>query len=152
MRHFDLTPLYRSTVGFDRLANVIDQVKSSEVSQNSYPPYNIEKTGDDSYRITIAVAGFDESELNIEVREGQLVVSGRKAEDKVENTTTYLYRGIATRAFDRRFQIAHHVRVTEATTQNGLLHIELVREVPKALKPRSIQIGTKAAIEAQATA
>jgi len=150
MRHFDLTPLYRSTVGFDRLASVLDQVMSSDVGSNSYPPYNIEKTGEDAYRITIAVAGFKESELSIEARDGQLVVTGRKAE--TEDKANYLHRGIATRAFERRFQLADHVRAENAVTENGLLHIDLVREVPEALKPRKIEIAGKAAIEGKAEA
>ena len=154
MRHFDLTPLYRSTVGFDRLASVLDQVMASDVSQNTYPPYNIEKTGDDSYRITVAVAGFSEDELNIEAREGQLVISGRKAEGESQDAATFLHRGIATRAFERRFQLADHVRALDAVTENGLLHVDLVREVPEALKPRQIRIATKggAAIEGKADA
>ena len=150
MRHFDLTPLYRSTVGFDRLASILDQVMSADVSQNTYPPYNIEKTGEDAYRITLAVAGFAEDELSIEAREGQLVVTGRKAETEDGNANV-LHRGIATRAFERRFQLADHVRAVEAKTENGLLHIDLVREVPEALKPRRIEIakGGKA-LESQA--
>jgi molecular chaperone IbpA len=142
MRHFDLTPLYRSTVGFDRLATILDQVMSADVGQNTYPPYNIEKTGEDTYRITLAVAGFAEDELSIESREGQLVVTGRKAE--TEDNGNVLHRGIATRAFERRFQLADHVRPLEAVTENGLLHIDLVREVPEALKPRKIGIARKA--------
>jgi len=137
MRHFDFTPLYRSTVGFDRLANVLDQVMSTDVGQNTYPPYNIEKTGEDAYRISIAVAGFSEDELNIETREGQLVVTGRKAGS--DDTVNYLHRGIATRAFERRFQLADHVRVTEAVTENGLLHIDLVRRKPESVV-RTIKI------------
>jgi molecular chaperone IbpA len=148
MRHFDFSPLYRSTVGFDRLANILDQVMSADVSQNTYPPYNIEKTGDNAYRITIAVAGFSDDELNIEAREGQLVVAGKKAE--VEDGRAFLHRGIATRAFERRFQLADHVRVVEAVTENGLLHIDLVREVPEALKPRKIDIAKRGAIEGKA--
>ncbi len=150
MRTFDLTPLYRSTVGFDRLANILDQVMSADVSQNAYPPYNIEKTGADAYRITLAVAGFAEDELSIEAREGQLVVTGRKAE--AEEKASVLHRGIATRAFERRFQLADHVRAVEAVTENGLLHIDLVREVPEALKPRKIEIARGKAIENQAAA
>jgi molecular chaperone IbpA len=152
MRHFDLTPLYRSTVGFDRLASILDQVMSADVTQNTYPPYNIEKTGEDAYRITLAVAGFAEDELSIEAREGQLVVTGRKAETE-DADRNVLHRGIATRAFERRFQLADHVRAVEARTENGLLHIDLVREVPEALKPRKIEIakGGKA-IETQAAA
>lgn len=154
MRHFDLTPLYRSTVGFDRLASVLDQVMTSDVSQTTYPPYNIEKTGDDSYRITVAVAGFSEDELNIEAREGQLIISGRKAEGESPDAGTFLHRGIATRAFERRFQLADHVRALDAVTENGLLHVDLVREVPEALKPRQIRIATKGgtAIEGKADA
>ncbi len=150
MRNFDLSPLYRSTVGFDRLATILDQVMSADVTQNSYPPYNIEKTGENAYRITLAVAGFAESELTVESREGQLVVTGRKGE--VEDKASVLHRGIATRAFERRFQLADHVRAVEATTENGLLHIDLVREVPEALKPRKIEIGRGQAIETQAVA
>jgi molecular chaperone IbpA len=151
MRTFDLTPLYRTTVGFDRLASLLDQVTSADAGQNGYPPYNIEKTGEDAYRITLAVAGFADDELNIETQEGQLVVTGRKAE--VEEKATVLHRGIATRAFERRFQLADHVRAVEAVTENGLLHIDLVREVPEALKPRKIEIarGGKA-IEGEAAA
>jgi molecular chaperone IbpA len=151
MRHFDLTPLYRSSVGFDRLANVLDQVMAGDVSQNTYPPYNIEKTGEDAYRITIAVAGFSEDELSIESREGQLVVTGRKTETEDEQKPSFLHRGIATRAFERRFQLADHVRAVDARTENGLLHVDLVREVPEALKPRKIEIARKA-IENQAAA
>ncbi len=147
MRHFDLTPLYRSSVGFDRLANVLDQVMTAEAGQNGYPPYNIEKTGENAYRITVAVAGFSEDELTVESREGQLVVSGRKADDDGEGKPTYLHRGIATRAFERRFQLADHVRAEDAVTENGLLHIDLVREVPEALKPRKIEIARRGAIE-----
>ena len=150
MRHFDLTPLYRSTVGFDRLANILDQVMSADVPTNTYPPYNIEKTGEDAYRITIAVAGFAEDELNVEAREGQLVVTGRKAETAEKGN--FLHRGIATRAFERRFQLADHVRAQDAVTENGLLHIDLVREVPEALKPRRIEIASKSAIEGKSEA
>jgi molecular chaperone IbpA len=149
MRHFDFSPLYRSTVGFDRIASILDQVMTADPSQNTYPPYNIEKTGEDAYRITIAVAGFAEDELSIESREGALVISGRKAE--AEEGRAYLHRGIATRAFERRFQLADHVKAVAATTENGLLHVDLVREVPEALKPRRIEIARKDAIEGQAT-
>jgi molecular chaperone IbpA len=150
MRHFDLTPLYRSTVGCDRLASVLDQVMSSDVSTISYPPDNIAKTGEDAYRITVAVAGFSDSELTIEAREGQLIVTGRKAE--AEDKANYLHRGIATRAFERRFQLADHVHARDAVTENGLLHIDLVRDVPEALKPRKIEIAGKSAIESKAEA
>lgn len=146
MRTFDFAPLYRSTVGFDRLASILDQVNSAEAGQNTYPPYNIEKTGENAYRITLAVAGFAESELSIEARDGQLVVTGRKTETETDNAQV-LHRGIATRAFERRFQLADHVRAVEAVTENGLLHIDLVREVPEALKPRRIEITRGKAIE-----
>ena len=150
MRHYDLAPLYRSTVGFDRLANILEQVTAADVGQTTYPPYNIEKTGENAYRITIAVAGFAESELGIAARDGQLVVTGRKAE--AEDKANFLHRGIATRAFERRFQLADHVRAKDAVTENGLLHIDLVREVPEALKPRRIEISGKAAIEGKVEA
>ena len=140
MRNFDLTPLYRSTVGFDRFANLIDSVLAADVPQPTYPPYNIEKTDEDTYRITVAVAGFAEDELSIEVREGQLTISGRKAETDAAAQSRFLHRGIGTRAFDRKFQLADHVRATGATIENGLLHVDLVREVPEALKPRMIEI------------
>ncbi len=150
MRTYDFSPLYRSTVGFDRLANIMDQVLTNDGPSQSYPPYNIEKTGEDAYRITLAVAGFGDGDLNIEARDGLLVVSGKKsAEDGDERT--YLHRGIANRAFERRFQLADHVRATGAVTENGLLHVDLVREVPEALKPRRIEIATAPAIEAKAT-
>jgi len=149
MRTYDFSPLYRSTVGFDRLANIMDQVLSSEVSSQSYPPYNIEKTGDDAYRISVAVAGFGDDELTIEAKDGQLVISGKKAADEGE-APTYLHQGIAFRAFERRFQLADHVRATGAVTENGLLHVDLVREVPDALKPRQIEINGPKAIEGKA--
>ena len=150
MRTYDFSPLYRSTVGFDRLANIMDQVLSSDVSTQTYPPYNIEKTGDDAYRISVAVAGFTDDELSIEAKDGQLVISGKKAAEDGERS--YLHRGIATRAFERRFQLADHVRATGAVTENGLLHVDLVREVPEALKPRQIAINGKnaKAIEGEA--
>ena len=138
MRNFDFTPLYRATVGFDQVADLMDRVLTNDVSQPSYPPYNIEKTEDDGWRISIAVAGFSENDLAIEVRERSLVVTARKAEDDGERT--YLHRGIATRAFERRFTLADHVHVTGASHENGMLNIDLVREVPEALKPRQIAI------------
>ncbi|WP_417723075.1 Hsp20 family protein [Salipiger sp.] len=147
MRHFDLAPLYRATVGFDQIADLMDRALSSDVSQSSYPPYNIEKTADDAYRISIAVAGFADADLSVEVKEGQLVVSARKADE--DNGRTYLHRGIATRAFERRFTLADHVRVTGASHENGMLHIDLKREIPEALKPRRIAIaaGSAPAVE-----
>ncbi|OSP56562.1 Hsp20 family protein [Pseudoruegeria sp. SK021] len=139
MRHYDLTPLYRATVGFDKVADVMDRVLAAEVSQTSYPPYNIEKTDEDGWRISIAVAGFAEDELSVEVRDRALIVSARKAAEDTQRT--YLHRGIATRAFERRFHLADHVRVTGAANADGMLHIDLVREVPEALKPRRIEIA-----------
>lgn len=139
MRSFDLAPLYRATVGFDQIADIMDRALASDVSQSTYPPYNIEKTADDAYRISVAVAGFSDDDLDVEVRENALIVSARKAED--DNDRTYLHRGIATRAFERRFQLADHVRVAGASHEDGMLHIDLKREVPEALKPRRIEIS-----------
>ncbi|MDV7144188.1 Hsp20 family protein [Tropicimonas sp. TH_r6] len=148
MRTLDFAPLYRATVGFDRIADMMDRVMETEVSAPTYPPYNIEKTAEDAYRISVAVAGFAESELSVEVKEGALIVSARKAEDDKERK--FLHRGIATRAFDRRFQLADHVRVSGASHVDGMLHIDLVREVPEALKPRRVEISNgKTAIEAE---
>jgi len=138
MRAFDLTPLYRATVGFDQIADLMDRALASDVGQNTYPPYNIEKTDDDAWRISIAVAGFSEDDLAIEVKDRSLLVTGRKA--TAEEERNYLHRGIATRAFERRFHLADHVRVTGAAHENGMLHIDLIREVPEALKPRRIEI------------
>ncbi|QIE46539.1 Hsp20 family protein [Pseudohalocynthiibacter aestuariivivens] len=138
MRNFDLAPLYRATVGFDQIADMMDRVLSSDVAQPTYPPYNIEKTADDAYRISIAVAGFADADLSVEVKEGALIVAARKADDDANRN--YLHRGIATRAFERRFQLADHVRITGAAHADGMLHIDLVREVPEALKPRRIAI------------
>ncbi|WP_371225022.1 Hsp20 family protein [Roseovarius sp. 2305UL8-3] len=145
MRNFDMAPLYRATVGFDQIADMMDRVLSSDVSQPTYPPYNIEKTADDAYRISIAVAGFADEDLGVEVKEGQLIVTARKQAE--ENERTFLHRGIATRAFERKFQLADHVRVTGAAHADGMLHIDLVREVPEALKPRRIEIASGKAIE-----
>ncbi len=139
MRRLDLTPLYRATVGFDQIADLMDRALANDVSQNSYPPYNIEKIEDDGWRIAIAVAGFSDNDLSIEVRDRALVVTARKADDEAEKT--YLHRGIATRAFERRFTLADHVRVTGASHVDGMLNIDLVREVPEALKPRQIEIS-----------
>jgi len=146
MRNLDFAPLYRATVGFDQIADMFDRVLSGEVAQTTYPPYNIEKTADDAYRISIAVAGFSDSDLSVELKEGALIVSAKKA-DEAEENRVFLHRGIATRAFERRFQLADHVRVTGATHNDGMLHIELVREVPEALKPRRIEIAKAEAIE-----
>lgn len=142
MRNFDFAPLYRASVGFDQIADMMDRLLASDVSQSTYPPYNIEKTADDAYRISIAVAGFSDADLSVEVKEGALIVSARKGEDEAERT--YLHRGIATRAFERKFQLADHVRVSGATHADGMLHIDLIREVPEALKPRRIEIASGA--------
>lgn len=139
MRSFDLTPLYRATVGFDQIADLLDRALATDVGQNSYPPYNIEKTADDGWRISIAAAGFAADELAIEVKDRALHVTTRKAEDDAERK--FLHRGIATRAFERRFHLADHVQVTGALHENGMLHIDLIREVPEALKPRRIAIA-----------
>lgn len=140
MRNFDFSPLYRSAIGFDRVASLLDSLSRTEQSQPSYPPYNIELTGEDHYRISMAVAGFDRSELNIEVNQNNLTVSGNKQADSEERT--YLHQGIAARNFERRFQLADHVRVQAASFENGLLHIDLVRELPEAVKPRTIEIAS----------
>lgn len=145
MRNFDLAPLYRASIGFDQIADMMDRVLSADVAQPTYPPYNIEKTAEDAYRISVAVAGFTGDELSVEVRESALVVAARKAADTSERS--YLHRGIAKRAFERKFQLADHVRVTGATHENGMLHIELEREVPEALKPRRIEIARAGAEE-----
>jgi molecular chaperone IbpA len=145
MRNFDLTPLYRSTVGFDRFGSMLDQLLSGDTPAPSYPPYNIEKTDDDAYRITLAVAGFGEDDLNIEIKDQGLTVTARKRDVAEDKQAQFLYRGIAERGFERRFQLADHMKVNGAGLENGLLHIELVREVPEALKPRNIAIGNKPA-------
>jgi molecular chaperone IbpA len=128
MRNLDFAPLYRATVGFDRIADLMDRALSSDMAQPTYPPYNIEKTADDAYRISIAVAGFAPEELTVEVKDGSLHIAARKASE--EAGRTYLHRGIATRAFDRRFALADHVRVAGATHEHGMLHVDLVREMP----------------------
>ena len=135
---FDLTPLYRSTVGFDRLARMLDEASTFEAP--TYPPYNIERLSDDEYRITMAVAGFGPADISIEVKGAGLLVSGKKA-DKPDGKSEFLHQGIASRAFERRFQIAEHVQVQGAGMENGLLHITLKREVPEALKPRTIPVN-----------
>jgi molecular chaperone IbpA len=150
MRNFDLAPLYRATVGFDQIADLMDRVLASDVTQPSYPPYNIEKTGDDAWRISVAVAGFSDNELNVEIRENALIVSARKTPEDTDRT--YLHRGIATRAFERRFHLADHVRATGAAHENGMLHIDLIREVPEALKPRRIEISSNVSANTKAVA
>ncbi len=148
MRTFDLAPLYRATVGFDQIADIMDRVLTDTQTAQTYPPYNIEKTDDDAWRISIAVAGFADEDLNVEMRESALIVTAKKATE--DEDRTYLHRGIATRAFERRFALADHVRVTGASHVNGMLHIELVREVPEALKPRQIAINSGDTIEHKA--
>lgn len=138
MRHFDLTPLYRSTVGFDRLLTLLDTVSGAN-DASGFPPYNIERLGENEYRITMAVAGFARDELKLDVKENVLSVRGEKAEDQSERR--FLHRGIATRSFERRFELADHVEVSGADLVDGMLHIDLKREVPEKLKPRSIAIG-----------
>ncbi len=140
MATFDLSPLYRSTVGFDRLFSILDSLGGVE-NGTSYPPYNIERTGENTYRITMAVAGFGEGDLAIEAKESVLTVKGDRR-DEAEKNREVLYRGIAGRSFERRFQLAEHVEVRGARLENGLLHIDLVRELPEALKPRKIAIST----------
>jgi len=140
MRTFDLAPLYRSTVGFDRLFSMLDNAAGFDAAPG-YPPYNIERTGDDAYRISVAVAGFAENELSIESKESTLTIRGEKNQEKTEQKGEVLYQGIAARAFERRFQLADHVSVTGASLVNGLLHVDLVREIPEAKKPRQIPIG-----------
>lgn len=139
MRHIEFAPFYRSAIGFDRLFNMLDQATGFD-NKSTYPPYNIERTGENAYRITLAVAGFTSEDLKLEVKEQTLTVSGEKAAETSEKT--YLHRGIAARAFERRYQLADHVDVTGANFENGLLHIDLVRNVPESKKPRSIAIGT----------
>ncbi|MEP9399418.1 Hsp20 family protein [Mesorhizobium sp. KR2-14] len=154
MRHVDFSPLYRSTVGFDRLFTMLDSLGQPESGQ-SYPPYNIERTGEDSYRISMAVAGFSEDDIAIEAHRNVLSIKGERKETEGEGAEI-LYRGIASRAFERRFQLADHVDVVGAKLKNGLLHIDLKRTVPEELKPRRISIAKAAdkdamQIEAKAT-
>ena len=151
MRTFDLAPLYRSTVGFDRLFSLFDQL--GDGTSPSYPPYNIERTGENEYRITVAVAGFAEPDLSIEVKENTLTIRGEKQVKTDEHKGEPLYQGIAARAFERVFQLADYVQVKGASLENGLLHVDLVREIPEAKKPRQIAIGNNGkakAVEAKA--
>lgn len=141
MRNFDLTPLYRNTVGFDRLFSLLDTVGGVDAAP-TYPPYNIERTGETDYRITVAVAGFTADELFIESKENGLTIRGEKAAQQNAEHGQILYRGIAARAFERRFQLAEHVEVRGARLENGLLHVDLVRNIPEAKKPRTISIAT----------
>ena len=141
MRTLDMSPLYRATVGFDQIADLMDRVMTNGAGTQSYPPYNIEKTDEDGYRISIAVAGFSEDDLEVEVKENALHITASKPQETAKRT--YLHRGIATRAFSRRFHLADHVRVTGAVHKDGMLHIDLLREVPEALKPRQIPIQSQ---------
>jgi molecular chaperone IbpA len=140
MRTFDLAPLYRSTVGFDRLFSMLDNVAGFDAG-SSYPPYNIERTGENAYRITLAVAGFAENDVSIEAKQNTLTIKGERQAKTDEKKGEVLYQGIAARAFERVFQLAEHVEVKGAALENGLLHVDLVRQVPEAMKPRRIAIG-----------
>ena len=142
MRHFDLAPFYRVEIGYDQIGDLMNQLSDRSVNQPSYPPYNIEKTAEDAYRISIAAAGFSTEDLSVKVKENELVVAARKSDN--QGTGSYLHRGIATRAFERRFQLADHVHVNEANHRDGTLHIDLIRKVPEALKPRQITIANGA--------
>ena len=146
MRHVDFSPLYRSTVGFDRLFTMLDSLGQLEDGQ-TYPPYNIERTGDDAYRISMAVAGFSEDDISVEAHRNVLTIKGEKLEENKE-TNEFLYRGIASRSFERRFQLADHVEVAGAVLKDGLLHVDLVRNIPEEMKPRRIPIA-RAAKEAK---
>jgi molecular chaperone IbpA len=140
MRTFDLSPLFRASVGFDNLARVFDSVNRLDDSHFAYPPYNIVKTDNDNYRITFAVAGFSPDEIDVQVENNTLTVKGKPAQDGKE--ANYLHRGIAGRAFERRFELADHIQVTGADLENGLLHVDLKREIPEAMKPRKISIAS----------
>lgn len=142
MRTFDLAPLYRSTVGFDRMFSMLDELDSVEGSVSGYPPYNIERTAENLYRISLAVAGFTDADLSIEAKESRLTIRGLKQIREEEQTGEVLHRGIAARSFERNFQLADHVEVKSASLENGLLHVDLVREVPEAMKPRAIPIAS----------
>src|SRR5437868_3913673 len=141
MDRFDFSPLFRSTIGFDRLTRLVDAATRVDSASLAYPPYNIEKTGEDAYRLTMAVAGFSPAELDITVQENTLLVTG-KAQKEDENGGAYLHRGIARRTFEGRFSLADHMRVVGASLDNGLLYVDVVREVPEAAKPRTIKNGT----------
>jgi molecular chaperone IbpA len=140
MDGFDFSPLFRSTIGFDRLTRLADAAMRVDNSSLGYPPYNIEKTGEDAYRLTMAVAGFSPEELDVTVQQNSLVVTGKAKKD--EHESRYLHRGIARRAFERHFSLADHMKVVGATVVNGMLHVDLVREIPEAAKPRKIAIAT----------
>jgi len=143
MTTFDFSPLYRSAVGFDHLASLLDSISTSERTASSYPPYNIELLKEDAYRITMAVAGFSDDDIAIEVENNTLTVSSTREDDSKDNARNYLHRGIAERNFRRQFKLADHIKVTGASMENGLLHVDLVREIPEAMKPRQIAINGK---------
>jgi len=144
MRHIDFTPIYRSTVGFDHFVDMFDNIFTNQVSQESYPPFNIEKIDEENYRISIASAGFSQENFLIEVENQQLTVGVRAS--KREEQSSYLHKGIAQRSFEKRFKLADHVHVTSASYEHGMLHIDLVKEVPEALKPRRIEISNSKTI------
>ena len=146
MRTFDFAPFYRSTVGFDRLFSMLDQVDGMEGAAPSYPPYNIARTGENAYRISVAVAGFTDADLSIEAKENTLTLRGEKQTKDEEKSDDVLYQGIAARNFERNFQLADHVQVKGASLENGLLHINLVREIPEAMKPRAIPITSSSKV------
>jgi molecular chaperone IbpA len=148
MRTLDLSPLFRASVGFDSLARVFDAATRLDESHFSYPPYNIVKAGEDTYRITFALAGFSQEDLDVQVENNTLTVRGKVNQEK-DGANTFLYRGIAGRSFERKFELADHIQVTGARMENGLLHIELKREIPEALKPRRIAINSVAGAEKQ---
>ena len=151
MDRFDFSPLFRSTIGFDRLTRMLDAATRVDSASLGYPPYNIEKTGDDAYRLTMAVAGFSPDELDVTVQENVLLVTGKAQKEEEKNNGGYLHRGIARRGFERRFSLADHMKVTSANLDNGMLHVDLVHEVPEAAKPRTIKIGTSVEPRPQAT-
>jgi molecular chaperone IbpA len=152
MRTFDFAPLYRSTVGFDRMFSMLDQLGGVEDSAPGYPPYNIERTGENAYRISVAVAGFTDADLSIEVKENRLAIRGEKQTNDEEETGDVLYQGIAARTFERNFQLADYVEVKGASLENGLLHVDLVREIPEAMKLRAIPIASSSKLlEVKAT-
>lgn len=144
MRALDFSPLFRSTVGFDRLAAMLDAANRLDDGAPAYPPYNIQKLGEDAYRISMAVAGFDRDDLKVEIHNNTLTIAGRHVDQEGEHDAEYLHRGIAARAFERRFQLADHVKITGAELKNGLLHVDLAQEVPEAMKPRQIEIRSDA--------
>jgi molecular chaperone IbpA len=152
MRTFDFAPLYRSTVGFDRMFSMLDQVGDVEGSAPGYPPYNIERTGENAYRISVAVAGFADADLSIEAKENRLAIRGEKQINDEVEAGDVLYQGIAARTFERNFQLADYVEVKGASLENGLLHVDLVREIPEAMKPRAIPIASSSKLlEVKAT-